>query len=174
MRYFVKIGARELEVELGPTGIRVDGMDVDADLLEMDGTGVHSLLLGGASHRVLATRSGAEEWTLHLSGLQLRAHVVDERTRAIREMTGVKEGSLGPVALRAPMPGLVIKVEAGEGDEVVPGQGLVIVEAMKMENELKSERGGRISRVLVEAGQIVQKDQVLVEFEDSRKKGSHG
>lgn len=174
MRYFVKIGARELEVELGPTGIRVDGMDVDADLLEMDGTGVHSLLLGGASHRILATRSGAEEWTLHLSGLQLRAHVVDERTRAIREMTGVKEGSLGPVALRAPMPGLVIKVEAGEGDEVVPGQGLVIVEAMKMENELKSERGGRISRVLVEAGQIVQKDQVLVEFEDSRNKGSNG
>ncbi|MCJ7629542.1 MAG: biotin/lipoyl-binding protein [Longimicrobiales bacterium] len=174
MRYFVKIGARELDVELGPTGIRVDGMDVDADLLEMDGTEVHSLLLGGASHRILATRSGAEEWTLHLSGLQLRAQVVDERTRAIREMTGVKEGGLGPRALRAPMPGLVIKVEAGEGDEVVPGQGLVIVEAMKMENELKSERGGRISRVLVEAGQIVQKDQVLVEFEDSRTKGSNG
>ncbi len=57
---------------------------------------------------------------------------------------------------------------------MVPGQGLVIVEAMKMENELKSERGGRISRVLVEAGQIVEKDQVLVEFEDSREKGSDG
>ncbi|MFH1764370.1 MAG: biotin/lipoyl-containing protein [Gemmatimonadota bacterium] len=174
MRYFVKIGARELEVELGPTGIRVDGVEVDADLIEMDGTEVHSLLLGGASHRILATRSGAEEWTLHLSGRQLRAQVVDERTRAIREMTGVKEGNLGPRALRAPMPGLVIKVEAGEGDEVEPGQGLVIVEAMKMENELKSERGGRISRVLVEAGQIVEKDQVLVEFEDPQKKGSAG
>jgi biotin carboxyl carrier protein len=177
MRYFVTIGDRELEVVLGPEGIRVDGTDVVADLVEMDGTGVHSLLFGEKSYRILATRDGREEWSLQLSGRQLRAQVVDERTRAIREMTGAKEGSAGPKALRAPMPGLVIKVDAAEGDEVLPGQGLVIVEAMKMENELKSEGGGRISRILVEAGETVAKDQVLVEFEapeaDSEK-GSDG
>lgn len=165
MRYFVTIGDRELEVELGPGGIRVDGEEVLADLVEMDGTEVYSLLFGERSHRILANRDGTEGWTLHLSGRQLWAQVVDERTRAIREVTGVREGSLGPKVLRAPMPGLVVKVEAEEGDEVVPGQGLVIVEAMKMENELKSEGGGRISRILVEPGQIVDKDQVLVEFE---------
>jgi pyruvate carboxylase subunit B len=121
--------------------------------------------LGGKSHRILASRNGPDEWVLHMSGRQLRAQVVDERTRTIRKMTGTKEGTVGPKALRAPMPGLVVKVEAEEGDVVGPGQGLVIVEAMKMENELKSEGGGKIRRILVEPGQTVEKDQVLVEFE---------
>jgi len=165
MKYFVTIGDRELEVDLGPEGVRVDRNEVQVDLVEMDGTEVHTLLLGGRSHRILASRNGTEEWILHLSGRQLRAQVVDERTRAIREMTGVKEGSVGPRALRASMPGLVVKVEAEEGDEVGPSQGLVIVEAMKMENELKSDGGGKISRILVVPGQTVEKDQVLVEFE---------
>jgi len=175
MRYFVTIGDKELEVELGPEGIRVDGEELLADLVKMDGTQVHSLLWGRKSHRILASRNGTEEWTLHMSGRHLRARVVDERTRAIREMTAVKERSGGPKALRAPMPGLVIQVEAKEGDEVVPGQGLVIVEAMKMENELKSEGKGKISRILVEPGQVVQKDQLLMEFEapeGSLEKGS--
>jgi pyruvate carboxylase subunit B len=79
-------------------------------------------------------------------------------------MTGAQEGSKGPKALRAPMPGLVVKVEVREGDTVFSGQGLVIVEAMKMENELKSERDGTVKRVAVEPGQTVEKDQVLVEF----------
>lgn len=165
MRYFVTIGEKEMEVELGPGGIRVDGEEVLADLVEIDGSEVHSLLLGQRSHRILVARNGTGDWALHMSGRHLRAQVVDERTRAMRELTAVKERSGGPKALRAPMPGLVVQVDAQEGDEVVPGQGLVIVEAMKMENELKSEGKGKISRILVEPGQIVQKDQLLMEFE---------
>jgi pyruvate carboxylase subunit B len=165
MRYFVTIGDRELEVELGPEGIRVEGEAVVPDLVEMDGTDVHSLLLGEKSHRILASRNGPGGWTLHLSGRHYLAEVVDERTRAIRKMAGIPEGQRGPKALRAPMPGLVVKVEVGEGEAVETGQGLVIVEAMKMENELKADTPGIVSRVLVEPGQAVDKDQVLVEFE---------
>jgi pyruvate carboxylase subunit B len=165
MRYFVTMGEREIEVELGPEGIRVDGETVTADLVEMDGTDVHSLLLGARSYRILASRTDIDEWSLHLSGRSLRAQVVDERTRAIRELSGVSDRNLGPKALRAPMPGLVVRVEALVGEEVYPGQGLVIVEAMKMENELKSQGLGRISKIHVEPGQTVEKDQVLVEFE---------
>jgi pyruvate carboxylase subunit B len=174
MKYFVKIGQRELEVELGPHGILVEGEPVSADLVEMDGTDVHSLLLGAESHRVLASRNGAEEWNLHLRGHHLQAQVVDERTRAIRAMAGSPEGAKGPKALRAPMPGLVVKLEAEVGEEVHPGQGLVIVEAMKMENELKSEGEGRIARILVEPGQAVEKDQVLVEFEAPKQASEKG
>jgi pyruvate carboxylase subunit B len=165
MKYFVKVGDRELEVELGPEGIMVEGERISADLVEMDGTDVYSLLLGPESHRVLASRNGAEEWALHLRGHHFKAQVVDERTRAIRAMAGAPEGPSGPKALRAPMPGLVVKVEAQVGEQVQEGQGLVIVEAMKMENELKSEGEGRITKILVEPGQAVEKDQVLVEFE---------
>jgi len=175
MKYFVSIGERDLEVELGPDGILVDGEPVSADIAEMDGTDVHSLLLSGRSHRILARRNGSGEWGLYLSGQHFLARVEDDRTRTIRELAGSKEASLGPKALRAPMPGLVVKVEVEEGDEVDVGQGLVIVEAMKMENELKAETAGRISHILVEAGQAVEKDQVLVEFEspeDSEEKES--
>jgi pyruvate carboxylase subunit B len=159
------MGERVLEVELGSDGIRIDGDAVEADLLEMDGTEVQTLLLDDLSHRVLASRRSPGQWSLYLSGRHLRAQVEDARTRAIREMVGSKEGAKGPKALRAPMPGLVVKVEVKEGDTVVPGQGLVIVEAMKMENELKCERDGRVSRVAVAPGQAVEKDQVLLEFE---------
>ncbi len=177
MRYFVTIGTRVLEVELGPQGVRVEGEDVVADLAEMDGTEVRALLLGGKSHRILVGREGPGDWSLYLSGRRLQARVLDERRQAIQKLTGMGLGGGGPKALRAPMPGLVIKVEVKEGDQVVPGQGLVIVEAMKMENELRAEGEGRVGRVLVAAGQTVEKDQVLVEFEapeDHTEKGPEG
>ena len=165
MRYFVTMGDRTLEVELGADGMRLDGKEVSADLLEMDGTEVRSLLLNNRSHRVLATRKGRGEWSLHLSGRHITARVVDERTRAIEEMTGGREGSLGPRALKAPMPGMVVKVEVEDGDLVSEGQGLVIVEAMKMENELKSGGAGLVRAVLVAPGEAVEKDQTLIEFD---------
>jgi pyruvate carboxylase subunit B len=171
MKYFVTIGSRILEVELGPEGVLLDGRGVRPDLMEMDGSEVYTLLLDGRSHRVLASRTSPGEWSLHLTGRHLNVGVVDERTRAIREMTGVKGGSRGPKALKAPMPGLVVKVEVDEGQEVVPGQGLVIVEAMKMENELKSDSPARVKKVFVEPGQAVDKGEVLVEFEALNPEG---
>ncbi|NNF26941.1 MAG: hypothetical protein HKN73_06975 [Gemmatimonadetes bacterium] len=63
------------------------------------------------------------------------------------------------------MPGLVVKVEVAEGDAVEVGQGLVVVEAMKMENELTATAAGTVARVAVNAGDAVEKDQVLLEFE---------
>ncbi len=165
MRYFVTIGDRTLEVELGPQGVRVEGEEVEAELVEMNGTAVRSLLLGGRSHRVLATRKERGVWGLHLSGTHLTARVVDERTRAIEEMTGGGEESLGPKALKAPMPGLVLRVAVEVGQEVVEGEGLIIVEAMKMENELKSEGRARVRTIHVQEGQAVEKDQLLMDFD---------
>lgn len=171
MRYFVTLGERTLDVELGPDGIRVEGEKVDADLVEMDGTEIRSLLLDGRSYQVLAARTGKGSWNLHLFGRHLSARVVDERTRALEEMTGQVGGGSGLVVLRAPMPGLVVKVEVTEEETVTEGQGLVIVEAMKMENELKSPGQARVKRVLVSPGEAVEKDQVLVEFHPSEPTG---
>lgn len=165
MLYFVTIGERTLEVDLTPDGVIVEGEMVQANLLEMDGTEVRSLLLGGKSHRILATRKEKGRWSMHLSGTHLLARVVDERTRIIEEMTGGPEGPGGPKAMKAPMPGLVVRVEVEVGQVVGPGDGLVIVEAMKMENELKSEGEARVKAILVEEGQAVEKDQIMMEFE---------
>ncbi len=165
MLYYVTIGERTVEVDLGPEGVRVDGEAVEAVLDRVEGTRVRSLLLDGASHRLVARRTERRTWDLHVRGARLTAEAVDERTRAIREMTGAAAGPSGPRPLVAPMPGLVVKVEVEPGDDVVAGQGLVIMEAMKMENELKAEATGRVSVVHAQPGQPVEQGQVLVEFE---------
>jgi pyruvate carboxylase subunit B len=164
MRWFVTLGERTFEVELRPDGVRVDGTPMEADLAHVQGTGLHSLMLDGSSYRLLASPSGGGKWEMHLRGRRFRAEAIDERTRVIREMTGAAAGPAGPKPIRAPMPGLVVKVEVEEGEAVEAGRGLVIVEAMKMENELKAEAAGVVARIHVAAGQTVEKDQVLVDF----------
>ena len=165
MKYFVTIDSETFEVELGPDGARVDGEPVEAHLAQIPGTAVRSLLLDGASHRLVANAGGSGRWVLHLGGRRIEAEAVDERTRTIREMTGTGAGALGPAPIRAPMPGLVVKVEVEVGDVVEAGRGMAIVEAMKMENELRAEGPGVVSAVHVAAGDTVEKDQVLIDLD---------
>jgi biotin carboxyl carrier protein len=68
--------------------------------------------------------------------------------------------------VRAPMPGLIVRVEVAEGESVSAGQGVVIIEAMKMENELKSDAAGVVKKILVQQGQAVEKGTVLIEFQE--------
>ena len=164
MIYHVTVGDRTWVVELGPAGTRVDGKAVDVDFEHVEGSPVRSLMLDGTSHRLVARRVAAERWDLHLRGRRMQAEVVDERTRVIREMTGAGSGPAGPSPIKAPMPGLVVRVEVSEGDVVREGQGIVIVEAMKMENELVTEADAVVTRVLVSEGEAVEKDQLLVEL----------
>lgn len=164
MKYFVTIDHETFEVDLTPEGARIDGEEVVTDLAHVPGTSVHSLLLDGASHRLVAQHQGQGRWELHMGGRRIRAEAVDERTRTIREMTGAGAAAAGPAPIRAPMPGLVVKVEVEEGDVVETGQGMAIVEAMKMENELRAEGPGVVLAIHVQAGATVEKDQVLIDL----------
>ena len=166
MIYHVTIGDETRVVELGPNGVTVDGVPAAVDLERLEGGPTRSLLLDGVSHRVSARRVAAERWDLHLRGRRFAANVVDERTRAIREMTGAGAGASGPRPIVAPMPGMVVRVEVKEGDTVTAGQGVVIVEAMKMENELTAEADAIVTKVHVAEGQAVEKDQILVDLAD--------
>jgi pyruvate carboxylase subunit B len=165
MRYFVTIGNQTFEVELAQDGIRVDGEPVSAEMIGLAGTPLRRLSIGARSH-VLHATSGESPgvWDLHLDGEHYTAEVVDERTRAIRAMTGKTGAAHGPKPIRAPMPGLITRVQVEVGVLVAQGQGVVIMEAMKMENELKAEGAGTVSRIHVQAGQAVEKGALLVEF----------
>lgn len=165
MRYYVTIADRTIEVELTAEGARVDGRLIRADLVTLPGTPIRHLLADGRSHALLA-RPGERrgQWQLQLDGYRFEAEVLDERTRAIRGMTAAEHPATGPKPVRAPMPGLVVRVEVEPGQAVRAGQGVVVMEAMKMENELKAEAAGVVARVLVAAGQAVEKGAVLVEF----------
>jgi pyruvate carboxylase subunit B len=164
MIYHVTIGGRGFEVDLSAEGIRVDGRLVEASLSQADDSPVGALHLDRSAYPLIARRTAKGRWTLRMRGAAIEAEVVDERTRAIRDMAGVGAGPAGPRPIVAPMPGMVLRVEVREGDHVQVGQGVVIVEAMKMENELKAAASGIVTRVHIEEGQPVEKDQVLVEL----------
>lgn len=166
MRYYVTIGDRVLEVDLRGDVPLVDGEAIPVELAAVAGTPIRHLLAGARSFDLVARPGeGRGRWQIHLDGQRFEAEVVDERTRAIREMTGAGAAPPGPKPVRAPMPGLVVRVEVEPGQEVRAGQGVVIIEAMKMENELKAEAAGVVARILVEKGQAVEKGAVLVEFD---------
>jgi pyruvate carboxylase subunit B len=143
----------------------VDGRAVAAELVSLPGTGVRHLIAAGASHPFLAEAGDRKgRWQISLGGARFAVDAVDERTRAIREMTGAGEEETQKV-VAAPMPGLVVKVQVEVGQQVRAGQGLVIVEAMKMENELKAPADGVVARIDVEPGRTVDKGATLIVLE---------
>lgn len=164
MRYFVTVAGREFEVDLRADIPTVDGVPVEATLARIPGTSLRHLLADGRSHALVARPGEKGVWDIHLKGVRHEVEVVDERTRAIRAMTGQGAAPRGPRPIKAPMPGLVVRVDVEEGDSVRAGQTVAIIEAMKMENDLKAESDGVVSRVLVAAGEPVEKGAVLVEF----------
>jgi pyruvate carboxylase subunit B len=164
MLYSLTLDDETLEADVRDGAMTLDGVEVEAGISRVAGTSVHLLRLADGVHRVHAVRKEGGVWALTVDGRPIDVEVIDERTRRLREMTRAAAGPEGPRPLKAPMPGLVIKVEVEEGEAVDTGQGLVIVEAMKMENELKAEVGARVTRILVQAGETVEKDQVLMEL----------
>jgi len=165
MRYHVLVGDERFEVELGPEGATIDGRPVEVALGHAHGTPVRGLQVGAETYRVVGERSARGRWKLGLHGRTHEIEVVDERTMAIRALAGAGASGAGPRPIVAPMPGMVVKIEVAPGDTVRAGQGIVIVEAMKMENELRASGPGRVARVHVSKGDAVAKDQVLVELE---------
>lgn len=124
------------------------------------------LRLGAALHRVIAAAHPARgEYVLELDGRRYVVQALDERTAAIRELAARSAPPAGPAPLVAPMPGLVLRVNVAVGDVVQAGQGLVVMEAMKMENELRSANAGTVRAVRTAPGAAVEKGTVLVELE---------
>ena len=163
--YFVTVGKDTVHVELEADHAIVDGVPMTADLSTLGDDGARSLLLDGESWRLVANRSGRGAWDMRIGGRSVQAEVTDERTHALRRATGRPTLLPGAEPLRAPMPGLVVRLEVRVGQQVTEGQGLVIVEAMKMENELCSRTAGRVTAIYVEEGDAVERDQMLMEFE---------
>lgn len=165
MKYIVDIAGERVEVDLDGESARIGGRAVAVHASDVEGTPVHLVTVDSASHRVVA-RQHAERgrYTLHLDGWRLEAEALDERARAIRDLTAKQAAHAGPLPVTAPMPGLIVKVHVQPGDEVTAGQGVVSMEAMKMENELRATTAGTVRAVLVKPGSAVERGAVLVEL----------
>jgi biotin carboxyl carrier protein len=165
MKYHVSLDGREYEVEVDGDAIRIGGRLMRASLQAVPGTPMRLLTLDGQSVGFAVTAEGTGRWILQHHGEAVAVEVLDERTRHIRNMVGAGKAQQSGAVVKAPMPGLVVRVLAEPGAPVVHGAGLVILEAMKMENELKAPVDGVVAQVQVRPGQSVEKGQVLVVLE---------
>ena len=166
MKYVVQVGDTEVEVVLDGELATVEGEGVAARVADVEGTPVRMVTIGDSVHRVVARRGESRgRYTLWLDGFRYEVEALDERTKAIRELSGASAGASGPAPLKAPMPGMIVRVAVQVGDQVVPGQSLVVMEAMKMENELRATAAGKVKSVLATPGTAVEKGALLLEME---------
>ncbi|HET9011297.1 MAG TPA: biotin/lipoyl-containing protein [Gemmatimonadaceae bacterium] len=166
MKYVVKVGDDDVEVSLDADVVEVDGVSAVAHVTELEGTPVRMVTIGDEVHRVVTRRGPTRgRYTIWLDGFRYEVEALDERTRAIRELSAASAGPSGPAPLIAPMPGMIVRVAVQVGDQVQAGQGLVVMEAMKMENELRATAAGTVKAVLALPGSAVEKGAVLLELE---------
>jgi biotin carboxyl carrier protein len=166
MKYLVLVNGQSVEVEVGGGRVTIDGTTHEVSLQRIAGTPLRQLLIDGRPLTLMVESEGQGRWVLTSRGDRSELEVLDERARHIRTLTATSDQRRKPDLLRAPMPGLVVRVQVQPGQTITAGTGLVVLEAMKMENELKAAAGGRVKAVRVAPGQPVEKGEVLVEFED--------
>ena len=165
MKYVVDVAGRTVEIELDGDVVRVDGVAVHARLAEFPGTPIVLLTVESEVHRVAVARGDTRgKYALSLDGRRYAVEALDERTRAIRELSEATAAPAGPAPLIAPMPGLIVRVNVAPGDSVRAGQGLIVMEAMKMENELRAAAAGVVKAVRVAPGTAVERGATLVEL----------
>lgn len=162
MKYTVTVADQTFTVEIDGADVVVDGRPAAAEMHAVPGSPLYQLVRDGRSSTVgLFRQEGG--WRVLFGGVLRDVAVVDERTRMLREMTGGGKRELDRT-IRAPMPGLVLRVEVEAGQHVLPGTGLVVLEAMKMENEITAHVHGIVKAVHVQDGQTVDKGTPLVEL----------
>jgi biotin carboxyl carrier protein len=166
MKYEVKLSSSsegktriiELERDGDLWQVTLDGRPVAVDAVEI-APNTLSILLDGQSFEINVTPSPDGKLKLQTGSREFIAEVIDPRA-----WSGRRHGSVeaeGRQQVVAPMPGKVVRLLIREGDRVEAGQGLVVVEAMKMQNEIRSPKSGTVERVLTKEGQPVNAGDVL-------------
>ena len=159
MKLSAKVGSHVYEVvvtrEDGRYIVVVDGErnDVDAQKLEGD---FYSILTDNRSYEV-SVESRRDGYDVRHGAAQQRVVFTDPGRRARED----DHGGDGPLEILSQMPGRIVRVLVAEGDTVEEGQGIAIVEAMKMENEITTDKAGKVTKIAVEPGQTVENDGLL-------------
>jgi len=162
MRFEIHIAGRTRTVELTRTAdrwqISLDGQPTNADAVEIS-PNIFSVLLNGQSHEIRVTLQTDGTLTLQSADHEFAAEVIDPRAWKGRRHGHVE--AKGRQQILAPMPGKVVRLLVKTGDKVQAGQGILVVEAMKMQNEVRSPKTGTVGRLQAEEGQPVNAGQVL-------------
>jgi len=167
MRWVIRGGGEAREVNVERNGdsfeVEIDGHRRPVELERLDGA-VASLRFpeDGRSFQITYQHGRNGSWRVAVGQREFDLAVLTP-AEAIQAVSGASES--GPSRLTAPIPGKVVAVKVAPGDEVSPGQSLIVLEAMKMENELSADRAGKVAAVHTKAGDTVEGGELLVELE---------
>ena len=164
MKYITTVDDKVFTIEINDDKrVIVDGVEYAVDFESVNGQPVYSLLINGRSYEAYVSENEDEnDWQVLIRGDLFTASVEDEREKRLRATAGAVSSSTDEFNLRAPMPGLIVAVPVTEGQAVHKGEILIVLESMKMQNELKCLRDGTVGRIKVKAGDNVEHNQVLL------------
>lgn len=161
MKYVTIINDQKFEVEINNDGkVFVNGEERTVDFLALD-ENLYSIVANDESYEIVVEENDGETQVL-MRGHLYNGKVLDERALLMASRSGGLGDDSGEISIRAPMPGLVVAVSVEEGQEVEKGQTVIILESMKMQNELKAPREGTVHRISVSEGESVEQKKVLV------------
>lgn len=162
VKFIATLNQTEFHVEvIDERHITLNGEIYEIDFASVGDQPIFSLLINGKSYEAFVYPH-EEEWQVLLLGNLYSVRVEDEREKRLRAAAGGRVMERGEFHLKAPMPGLVVAVPVTEGQRVNKGDVLVILESMKMQNELKSPREGVVTRIRVNTGDSVEQSQTLL------------
>ena len=161
MKYVTTVNNKRFEIEILADGsITVDGKKRDVDFKAL-GPAMYSILAENVSHE-LTIEEREDEIEVLMRGRLYSNRVLDERALLMAQRSGGMAGDTGEINLKSPMPGLIVAVKVEAGQAVKAGDTIIILESMKMQNELKASRDGTVGNIHVQAGQTVEQNKVLV------------
>lgn len=163
MRYTTSVNGITYQIEINSAHqIMVDGEVFSVDFESVSHQPLYSLLLDGGSHEAYI-EFDADGWQVLHHGDRYTVTVADERTQRLAQLGGMQAAAGGrEFLLKAPMPGLVVSVPVAAGQPVERGDLLLVLESMKMQNELRAPRAGTVQRVRAQAGQSVEQNTLLL------------
>ena len=163
MKYVTVVNDRKFDIEINDERhVTVDGVRHEIDFQPVGNRPLYSLLIGGRSYEAYV-EAGDEGWQVLHRGSLYQVHVEDERAQRLTQLGGGRPTVPGGEHyLMAPMPGMVVTIPVMEGQAIAEGELLVILESMKMHNELKSPCDGVVARIRAQPGDSIEHNQLLV------------
>ncbi len=160
--FVITIDGKKRTVLLKENSVVVDGNKVENVVHSKINGNLNLLKIGNTTFEIPTIVKDKNNFVFHINGLKYEVTARTKLEEQAREVMKNRGDASADRAIKAPMPGMVLAIKKNVGDEVKPGDALFILEAMKMENEIRAVREGKIKEVLVESGQSVEKNQTVL------------
>ncbi|MFQ5706248.1 MAG: biotin/lipoyl-containing protein [bacterium] len=168
MKLYAKTACKEYTVELqdtdGELQVLLNGQSHPVQFQQLGPPGLFSLVFANRCYQLFIRKNSAC-YEVIVDNQKYHVELADERQKQLNRLTKKEAKRAEPKQVKAPMPGLIVKIEVREGQRVKPGDGLVIIEAMKMENEIKATAGGIVKKIFKTDEESVDKDTLLMLIE---------